>query len=335
MEIKSSIHNYTYEFDSIDNLTIELGDYIIIDDNLHVPSIHKSVANTPIYYVKANEYSKEYANITPIIDDIIKSGFRKNNRIIAIGGGVVQDITGFISSILYRGVKWVFYPTTLLSQGDSCIGGKTSINFKDLKNQLGNFYPPTKIVIDTNFLKTLPKIQIDSGIGEMSHYFFIDGLESFNFYKNYNLSFGLKDLIKKSLNIKKTMVELDEFDNGPRKVFNYGHTFGHSIESVTNYNVPHGIAVSYGMDIANFFSLKKGYISLKEYVEMKNVLNKIILNNKLPNIDINMMVKSLSKDKKNIGENIGLILTKGVGNMFLEQNNISFVRKYLKEYFNG
>jgi len=341
MEIKSTIHNYTYEFDSIDNLNVELGDYLIIDDNLHVPSIEKTVTNNskhphnPIYYVKANEYSKEYSNITPIIDDIIKSGFRKNNKIIAIGGGVVQDIAGFISSILYRGVKWVFYPTTLLSQGDSCIGGKTSINFKELKNQLGNFYPPNKIVIDTNFLKTLPKIQIDSGIGEMSHYFFIDGLESFNFYKNYNLSFDLKDLIKKSLSIKKTMVELDEFDNGPRKVFNYGHTFGHSIESVTNYNVPHGIAVSYGMDIANYFSLKKGYITLKEYDEMKNVLNKVILNNKLPKIDINMMVKSLSKDKKNIGENIGLILTKGVGVMFLEQNNISFVREYLKDYFNG
>jgi len=168
----------------------------------------------------------------------------------------------------------------------------------------------------------------------MSHYFFIDGMESFNFYKNYNLNFGLRDLIEKSLTIKKNMVELDEFDEGPRKVFNYGHTFGHSIESVTNYNVPHGIAVSYGMDIANYFSLKKGYISLKEYDEMKNVLNKIILKNKIPNIDIDKMIKSLSKDKKNIGENIGLILTKGIGKMFLEQTpKDKTLYNILKKYF--
>jgi len=337
MEIKSNIHNYYVEFGSIKDLKLNNGDFIIIDS--FVDGILENLFNSKEnkfskYVINSTENDKEYSEISIVIDNIIKSGFKKNNKIIAIGGGVVQDIAGFISSIIFRGVKWVFYPTTLLSQGDSCIGGKTSINFKDLKNQLGNFYPPNEIVIDTNFIKTLPKIQIDSGIGEMSHYFFIDGMESFNFYKNYNLNFGLRDLIEKYLKIKKNMVELDEFDEGPRKVFNYGHTFGHSIESVTNYNVPHGIAVSYGMDIANYFSLKKGYISLKEYDEMKNVLNKIILKNKIPNIDIDKMIKSLSKDKKNIGENIGLILTKGIGKMFLEQTpKDKTLYNILKKYF--
>ncbi len=197
MEIKSKVHNYTVKFDSIKEIQIEKGDYIIIDDNLHVPFIHKSVdknnlehPHNPIYYVNANERSKEYASVTPIINDIIKSGFRKNNKIIAIGGGVVQDITGFISSILYRGVEWTFYPTTLLAQGDSCIGGKSSINFGEYKNQLGGFYPPHNIIIDTELLETLPKLQMYSGIGEMAHYFFIDGRGSFDFFKGTFISHG-------------------------------------------------------------------------------------------------------------------------------------------------
>jgi len=160
MEIKSNIHNYYVEFGSIKDLKLNNGDFIIIDS--FVDGILENLFNSKEnkfskYVINSTENDKEYSEISIVIDNIIKSGFKKNNKIIAIGGGVVQDIAGFISSIIFRGVKWVFYPTTLLSQGDSCIGGKTSINFKDLKNQLGNFYPPNEIVIDTNFIKTLPR----------------------------------------------------------------------------------------------------------------------------------------------------------------------------------
>ena len=343
MEIKSTIHNYTVKFDSIDNIKIEKGDYVIIDGNLHVSSIHKSVANNnvehphnPIYYVKANERSKEYTSVTPIINDIIKSGFRKNNKIIAIGGGVVQDIAGFISSILYRGVKWTFYPTTLLAQGDSCIGGKTSINFGKYKNQLGGFYPPHNIVIDTHFLETLPKLEMYSGIGEMAHYFFIDGGKSFKFFKDHIFHMGqldVKSLIEHSLEIKKRMIEVDEFDIGPRRVFNYGHSFGHAIESITNYDIPHGVSVSYGMDIANYVSMKLGYITKEEYDEMYNVLKLIHKIKELPHIELDGMMNALSRDKKNMGTNLGLVLTKGLGNMFLEQVSPDIIKPILKDYF--
>jgi 3-dehydroquinate synthase len=329
MIIKSSIHNYSVNFNSIDNIEINDGDYLIIDDYF------KGFIQTdnPVYYVKAEEYSKEYSNVTPVINDIISSGFRKNNKIIAVGGGVVQDITGFISSILYRGVKWVFYPTTLLSQGDSCIGGKSSINFKSFKNQLGSFYPPHEIIIDIKFLTTLPKLELYSGIGEMAHYYFIDSEQSFNFFKDYDMGGDLKPLIQKSIEIKKRMIELDEFDVGPRRVFNYGHSFGHAIESITNYNIPHGIAVSYGMDIANYVSLRLGYITKVEYGEMYDVLKRVHKTLSLPKIMINDIIEALKVDKKNVGSSFGLILTKGLGSMFLEQVPPKKLQPILNEYF--
>ena len=118
---------------------------------------------------------------------MINCGFRKNHRLIGIGGGIIQDITAFIASIMYRGVDWFLFPTTLLAQGDSCIGSKTSINFGEYKNQIGGFYPPHKIFINLDFLNTLSDKDIKSGLGEMSHYFVVEGEASFKMYKkNYN-----------------------------------------------------------------------------------------------------------------------------------------------------
>lgn len=330
MKIKSQIHDYTVSFDSIKDMNLYDGDYLIIDSTFEglVDS------DNPISYVTALETNKDYVEVAKIIDDIIKSGFRKGDRIVAIGGGVVQDISGFIASILYRGVKWVFYPTTLLAQADSCIGGKTSINFGKYKNQIGNFYPPNKIIIDTDFLDTLPKLQIYSGLGEMAHYFFIDGRGSFEFFKGQidNPDYGL--LIHKSLEIKKKMIEIDEFDSGQRRIFNYGHSFGHAIESITKYDIPHGIAVSVGMDIANYFSSMLGYITLDEHLEMKSVLSKIYKEKELPIISVDDMISSLKKDKKNVGDKLGLILTSGLGNMFLEQlPSDGITIRFLENYF--
>lgn len=329
MRIKSQIHDYTVSFGSIKDVELYDGDYLIIDSTFEglIDSVN------PRSYVTSHETNKEYLEVSKIIDNIIKSGFRKGGRIVAIGGGVVQDISGFISSILYRGVDWVFYPTTLLAQADSCIGGKTSINFGEYKNQIGNFYPPNEIIIDTDFLDTLPKLQIYSGLGEMAHYFFIDGVESFEFFKGQieNPNYGL--LIRKSLEIKKKMIEIDEFDTGPRRIFNYGHSFGHAIESITGYGIPHGIAVSYGMDISNYLSMKMGYINEFEYRRMYSGLEFVHKMKSLPPIDVVDVVKALKTDKKNVGTNLGLILTKGLGSMFLEQIPPNKVESLLIEYF--
>ena len=132
--------------------------------------------------------------------------------------------------------------------------------------------------------------------------------------------------------IKKKMIEIDEFDQKERKIFNYGHTFGHAIETMTNYKVPHGIAVCYGMSIANYVSLKLGYINMDQFNEMESVLFPIYSYMKLPKFGLGKYIEVLKKDKKNIGDNLGLVLTKGLGNMFLEQTPVDKVYDHIKYY---
>ena len=162
------------------------GDFIIIDNKVQslYPDWFEDVLENYNYIgIDAAESQKSYQEVEPVINTLIERGFRKNHRLIAIGGGITQDVTAFIASILYRGVQWYFFPTTLLAQGDSCIGSKTSINFGKFKNQVGGFYPPNKIYVDPKFLNTLPFKELQSGLGEMAHYFVVAGEEDFERYK--------------------------------------------------------------------------------------------------------------------------------------------------------
>lgn len=175
-------------------------------------------------FVDPSERAKSYNALIPLIDQLIENGFTRSNRLIAIGGGIVQDITAFTASILFRGVEWLFFPTNLLTQCDSCIGSKSSINFGVYKNQLGGFFAPKAVYIDLNFLSTLPKREIQSGLGEMMHYFLVSGKVDFHWAVAV-LDQVLCDqdvlhqMIIRSLSIKKKMIERDEFDQGPRKIF--------------------------------------------------------------------------------------------------------------------
>ena len=285
-EVKSIIHNYKVFFvdDSVKSLKneIDVGDVVIIDKKINklYPLLTKNIDDDSIIIIKAEEKNKSYKGLIPLITKLVEKGFRKNNKLIGIGGGITQDITAFISSIMYRGVNWIFFPTTLLSQGDSCIGSKTSINFDNYKNQIGGFYPPNKIFLDLNFLNSLSYEDQQSGLGEMSHYFVIAGEEAFLEYKmKYKDALKSKDimteLLLKSLMIKKKYIEIDEFDQQERQVFNYGHSFGHAIESLTNYKIPHGIAVSFGMDIANYISVKMNLLNSETRIEIRELLKEI------------------------------------------------------------
>lgn len=301
------------------------GDWIFVDENvrkIYNDSLVKIISNFRSVAIKPVESSKSFDSIRPLLLELIEGGFKKNNRIIAIGGGITQDVTAFIASILYRGVSWIFFPSNLLSQCDSCIGSKTSINFGEYKNQLGGFYPPTKIYIGTNFLRTLDDIEICSGLGEMAHYFLVKNEDAFVRYERcvddaLRRGSSLNQLIAESLAIKKNMIELDEFDEGPRNIFNYGHSFGHAIEGYTKYAIPHGIAVSYGMDIANAVSVHYGFLSETIRLRISKTLCKVRRQTGFPNIDVDAYLNYLKKDKKNIGTDIRLILTKGFGDMFL------------------
>lgn len=341
INIKSSIRNYSVSFiDSIESHVkenIKEGDIIIIDENINLFNNR----NDRIIRIKASEKTKSFDGINVLLNKIIKIGITKKDKIICIGGGTIQDACSFSSSILLRGIDWIFYPTTLLAQADSCVGGKTSINFGNYKNQIGNFYPPSSIYIDVNVLKFLKEDHILSGIGEMSHYFFIKGSNDLEFFKNNykkcldvdNETISIINIIHRTICIKKEYIEIDEFDKGPRIVFNYGHTFGHAIESITKYSTPHGIAVSIGMDIANYISMKKGYINYDTYINSRDILCNIWGGFYPKDLNIELMIDCMMKDKKNENNKIGLILTKGYGNMFKELINPKpDLFKYLNDY---
>lgn len=345
-KVKSIVHDYEVAF--VDNTgealasNLREGDYLIMDRKVAelYPAVFGPIlGRTKHILIDAVETQKSYEGVIPIMETLIRGGFRKNHRLIGIGGGITQDTTAFISSIMYRGVDWFFFPTTLLAQGDSCIGSKTSINFGAYKNQIGGFYPPNKIFIDLSFLDTLGDKEIRSGLGEICHYFVVAGREDFHFYKSsYDRVRAdrhlLREVIARSLAIKKGYIEIDEFDRGPRQVFNYGHSFGHAIESLTNYAVPHGIAVSFGMDMANFISVKKGYITEDIRQDIRELLLQIWTGFQIKDISIDRFKNALSKDKKNVGTELRLILNRGWGKIFKDAVPMDDqFTAWLEEYF--
>lgn len=346
--IKSKV-NEKYKVHFIENLQISLEKEIekssvifVIDENVYKlfqSTFQTFVSKEKIILITSIEKNKTIDYAQFLIRELIANNIRKNDTIIAIGGGITQDIVAFVSSILYRGVKWKFYPTTLLAQCDSCIGSKSSINFDKYKNLLGTFIPPNEIFIFPNFLYTLEDSEIKSGIGEMLHYFFTDGIDqALSISKNYQNLFldrsSLLPYIYQSLLIKKNTIELDEFDLNIRHKFNYGHTFGHAIEAICDYTIPHGQAVTIGMDIANYISLKLNLLSIVDFDIMHNILlkNKPTFSINIDNID--NFLFALSRDKKNIENKLGCILTKGPGKVekyFLDMD-LNF-KKIILEYF--
>ena len=347
-KVKSSVHNYEVKF--VENVPDVLrneicdSDVIVIDNKVQdlYPDLLEDIKNnTSVIGLDAHEKQKSYEGLIPIIQELIQNGFRKNHRLIGIGGGIIQDITAYTASTMYRGVKWVFFPTTLLAQGDSCIGSKTSINFGEYKNQVGGFYPPNKIYINLDFLGTLSERDFQSGLGEMSHYFVVAGEKDFKEYKqDYENVFSDKNVLAKmisnSLKIKKSYIEIDEFDQRERQVFNYGHSFGHAIESLKDFSVPHGIAVSFGMDMANYISVRKNYLSKDIRYEIRELLEKIWTGFDIKNLDVEKFAEVLSKDKKNVGKELRLILCKGYGKVFKTAQSLDDeFMGWLKDYFSN
>lgn len=297
-----------------------------------------------VYLFNSIEKNKNLDSVSKYIKFLLKSKIDKKQKIVVIGGGLVQDIGSFTAHIIKRGIPWVFIPTTLLSMADSCIGGKSGINISDYKNQVGVFYPPTTIYISNQLLETLPKDQILNGIGEIIKHSIIKGGKSFldvkrllNQYRTTNtLNYNV---IYKSLMIKKEIVEEDEFDTGRRSLLNYGHSFGHAIEGYSLNKIPHGIAVIIGMDIANYISWKRGYLSKSEYSKLSIFMRKYIPYKKIQIANINKYIDFLSKDKKVSFKQLSAILCAGVGNLKtvridLDEHLKHDIQDYCLNYYN-
>lgn len=325
LEVRSLRGPYTVEFSGAeDSLRAEpQSSFFICDETLtrlQQKRLAGLVGHERMVRVAADETAKTVDRALVIVERIVASGFRRNERLVAVGGGVIQDVTGFIASVLYRGVEWTFYPTTLLAQADSCIGGKTSLNMGGSKNLLGTFHPPHRITIDEGFLETLPPRELRSGIGEMLHYFLFEGFERAEavaaaydeLLENPRL---FTPFIRASLAIKKRIIEIDEFDRNVRNLFNYGHTFGHALEAASEYAVSHGEAVTWGMDLANELSWHRGLLDLPTLERMRASLTRNLPVYSLPDRQVPAYFSALGRDKKNVGSTLGCILTRGPGQM--------------------
>lgn len=349
LKIQSILRSYSVYFSGdTDQLISELkvnNTFFLVDRNVHEKFLsgllHAELKN--VILIEANELNKTPDFCLSLIELMVENNIKKSSKLVAIGGGVIQDITSFIASILFRGIDWIFFPTTLLAQADSCIGSKSSINFNLVKNLLGTFNPPSEIYINTKFLNTLSESDIKSGIGEIFHYYYYKNSDYISrMVSEYHRILADRSLIEpyiqESLSIKKEMVERDEFDKGPRRVFNYGHTFGHALEALTDYYLNHGQAVTIGMDLANFISLNLGFINQLQYDVMRKELEINFPNFRFPLDSFDKYLQLLSKDKKNTNENVTCILTKGKGDLFLyelvfNENNKALVRNYFTSNF--
>jgi len=346
MIIKSKMRDYSIFF--VEYFLNSLKEYakqnsfFIVDSLIYETygdRINATVSQDRLLVIEANERNKTIDKSQEIIETLVAGNFRRNDRLVAIGGGVIQDITAFTASILYRGVEWAFFPTTLLAQADSCIGGKTSINLGDKKNLVGNFYPPSDIYIDTAFLSTLTQADISSGIGEMLHYYYYAASPLFEKIISERPKLLadrclLNDYIHESLKIKKGVIEIDEFDKGERNNFNYGHTFGHALESLSDYTIKHGQAVTIGMDVANYVSLRRGIMKQNTFEAAHILLTKNFPVYSWEHFDMERYIQFLSKDKKNIGGDLVCILAEGSGRISKQRICVDDAfRDILREYF--
>ena len=325
---------------------------IISDKNipLHIKKkLNKSLQkyDLTVYDLKVNEKIKSFKVANKIIEALLKKNFNRSDCIIAFGGGIVGDLAAFIASITKRGIKFINIPTTLLSQVDSSIGGKTAVNTLHGKNLIGTFYQPDFVITDVSTLDSLPYREMVCGYGEILKHSLILDKQFFNWLskngkkiiinKNKNM---IKKAILKSCKIKTKVIEKDENEKNLRKVLNFGHTFAHGFEAAKSFSkkLNHGEAVILGMMMAIKLGYEKKNLSYSEMIQIKNHyvnLNlPINLGKYFKKSDINKIVFFMKKDKKNLNDKINLILIKKIGQVSKSFNyglHANEVKKFLSK----
>ncbi len=279
----------------------------------------------------ALEASKSLEQLPVLIERLRSAGVDRGTTLIAVGGGIIQDITGFAASVYMRGLPWIYVPTTVLAMVDSCIGGKSSINVGPYKNLVGTFHPPQHIRIDPLLASTLPPEQFAAGLIEAAKICFCCGSQSFTRYLSYAPAPGmpsaaLEEVILESLQAKKHFIERDEFDKKERLLLNFGHTFGHALEGASHYSIPHGIAVGLGILCSLIFQQQRGINAdvLQNVAKLKLHLNKLIrtlpnLSHQLSGLDMDELLNRFRSDKKHRADTFSLILVSMDGNVQLER----------------
>lgn len=317
---------YTVFIDELEK--IELDTKVVIVTNptvsaLHIESLLGKVKARECHVVTIpdGERYKNFDTLNYILDECFKFKLDRKSVLIAFGGGVIGDMTGFAASIYQRGIGIIQIPTTLLAQVDASVGGKTGINNKHGKNLVGSFWQPKVVYCETIFLKTLPKREFSAGVAEivkMAVTFdrdFFEWLETNSLHVEENLQFA----IKKCVQIKAQVVSEDEREEGIRAVLNYGHTFGHVIENETNYNTYlHGEAVAMGIVLANRLANRVGILSSDESLRIESLLKKYDLPTRYKVECASRFYDAFFLDKKSLNHKIKFILAKGIGDFSIK-----------------
>lgn len=286
--------------------------------------------------IKDGEQYKNLQTIEYILDELFKFKLDRKSTIIALGGGVIGDMTGFTASLYQRGINFIQIPTTLLSQVDASVGGKTGVNNKYGKNLVGAFYQPTAVYIDPKFLETLPTREFSAGVAEIIKMAVMFDKNYFQYMQENSLNDrdNLIMTIKKSVELKANVVNQDEKEAGIRAVLNYGHTFAHVVENETNYiKYLHGEAVAIGIIMANELSCELGLLNRDEFNEIKDLLVRYNLpvDYKIENID--GFYEHFFLDKKSFNNKIKFILSDGIGSHIIKSDiDEDIIKKVLKRF---
>ncbi|MDO8627691.1 MAG: 3-dehydroquinate synthase [Candidatus Diapherotrites archaeon] len=313
--------------------------------------LKKENLNAELISFPAGEENKNLKTVEGILDELLEKGFDRKSAVIALGGGISTDIAGFVASIFMRGIPYVSVPTTLTSV-DSAIGGKTGVDLAEGKNLAGTFWQPKKVFYDSWILKTLPGYEMRNGLPEIIKHGLIfdkdllcfiesinDDLYTYDEEKIDELCSDMEELILKNVEVKAKIICEDERESELRKALNYGHTLGHAIESLSNYSIPHGIAVIKGMNFAGKLSVELGYMKKEEFNSQKIYFQLLgyFHDLELPKFSVDQYIAKMMRDKKSKDGKMQFVLLEKIGKIKTISGKVGIeveekiVRKVLKE----
>ena len=343
--------------DSFDGLKSELTPFnlnnrkvcIVTESNvgaIYAEELREALAsicdNVFVYTFPAGEENKNLDTVKKVYEYLIINHFDRKDMLIALGGGVTGDLTGFTAATYLRGIDFIQIPTSLLAQVDSSVGGKTGVDFDSYKNMVGAFYQPKLVYINTSTLKTLTKRQFLSGMGEVVKYGLIKRADFLDWIMNHANEIidydhdALKHIIYISCDTKRNVVENDFKEQGERALLNMGHTLGHAIEKCVNFKLLHGECVSIGSVAASYISYKLGFLTKDELEKIKNAHMMFDLPVSQSDIDINEVLDATLSDKKMEAGSIKFIVLKGIGNGQIDKTiSRELMREALEKVKNG
>lgn len=331
INIHSKIRDYEIKIDDnlnklIENSIDKSQRYFIVLDNKLSNNwrsfLLEMLPNSVIFEIEGGENSKSFEKYEQVINEMSKNEISKDDCLIAFGGGTITDLTGYVASTYKRGINFINIPTTTLAMVDASVGGKNAINLKQIKNGIGTIYPPLLVLIGLDVLDTLSEEHINNGLFESLKSGLIEDPSLYELFK-CDYKSKIYEIVHKSILVKKKYVELDEEDLGVRKILNYGHTFGHAIESASSFEMLHGEAIAHGMLIA---SQTKPFFD-----ELKDILSKMNLP-KLPEIDHKKLLKYIKQDKKSVKNGVYFIEVNNIGHAEIISKTLDDLERMAIEY---